>query len=337
MLGTISDSRTRVVTPSVRPPITNSKSNGSGPEDMEIRQNIQDNTTQYGGLSNGKRKADSELSRLHEKSQKRDTLSVRQSGGPVRADRAIPNRKPLLNVSSATSGSYKGTSKPSPVTPVSAEPKAPPKKGSFAEIMARGKPTIPSVGVITHKPKEKLSSKKEIELQKRELATKGKPDAKTSRSAPGSKSNSPAPVKRFEKSTATKSPAKPLIYAGTAKSKLQSSYKGTMKPISPATASVRKRGYDSDNTRGHSTSAAVSRPEDHYSEEESDFEEEGSYGSEDDYSDMDAGFEDVEEEDEKATRLAKKEDDYERMMLDELKRQKEAKRKRLAELARRHQ
>ena len=280
----------------------------------------------------GKRKADTELYRPVDKVQKKEIMPLKRNSVSTAPDRATKSEKPVLSVSSASTGSYRGTSKPSPVTPLSAEGKAPPKKGSFAEIMARGKPTIPPVGIITHKPKEKISSKKELELQKRELALNGKSRGKVSKSAPGSKRNSPGPVNRTDGSGTAGKAAKPVGYQGTSKPKPQPSYKGTMKPLSPTTASVPKKNYNSDD-RGRRKSLPGSRHKETYSDEESDVEEAESYVSEEDYSDMEAGFEDVEDEDEKAARLAKKEDEYEQMMLDELKRQKEAKRMRLAALA----
>lgn len=240
--------------------------------------------------------------------------------------------KPALTVSSTASGSYRGTSKPSPVTPVSAEAKAPPKKGSFAEIMSRAKPTVPPVGVITHKPKANISSKKELELQRREMALKGKTNGKKSKSAPGSKSNSPGPGKRVDGSGKIVKPSNPVGYQGTVKPKPQPSYKGTMKPVPSSSASARKRDYNSDDHIRRKPNPTVRRAASE-TEDESEVDDENSYVSEEDYSDMEAGFGDVEEEDEKATKLAKKEDDYEKMMLDELKRQKEAKRRRLAALA----
>lgn len=236
--------------------------------------------------------------------------------------------KPALIVSSVSSGSYRGTSKLSPVTPVSAEAKAPPKKGSFAEIMSRGKPSIPPVGIITHKPKEKTSSKKELELQKRELAFKGKTNGKLSKSAPGSKSNSPGPGKRVDSDGKIVKPANSVGYQGTVKPKPQPSYKGTMKPVFSSTSSARN---SDDHVRQKSVSTVRRAASE--TEEESEVDDQNSYVSEENYSDMEAGFVDVEEEDEKATRLAKKEDDFEKMMLDELKRQKEAKKRRLAALA----
>ena len=320
------------MTPTVRPPPSAPNTTDPDPKRVPFR-----STTLpplgNGALVNGKRKADGELSRPNEKVHKNDASSVaRQAIGSGVSDQLRKAEKPALKVSSMPSGPYRGTSKPSPVTPVSAEAKVPPKKGSFAEIMSRGKPTIPPVGIITHKPKEKISSKKELELQKRELAQKGKTDRTVSRSAPGSKSNSPGPGKRVDGSGKVVKPSGSVGYQGTVKPKPQPSYKGTMKPVASSAAPARKKGCNSDDHTRRKSVPTMRRALSE-SEEEPEDDDKNSYISEEDYSDMEAGFGDVEEEDEKATRLAKKEDDFEKMMLDELKRQKEAKKRRLAALA----
>ncbi|MCJ1388088.1 hypothetical protein MMC18_000932 [Xylographa bjoerkii] len=327
VLSAINDGAAQVVAPSVRTHVNVAQATVTKSNNDRLPQKHQ-SSSNNSSLVLGKRKADTELPSSPDKAQKRDAFPVKSNSGSGTGDKAAINAKPVLKVTSASSGTAKGASKPSPVTPVSAEAKAPPKKGSFAEIMARGKPTIPPVGLITHKPKEKLSSKKELELLKRERALKVKPGSKISKSAPGSKRNSPAPSKQKEAPIVPGKSGKTTGYQGTAKGKPQTSYKGTMKPVSPPPASAHKRAYDSDAPRAPQPTS-VSRRKERYSEEDSEVDDGESYMSDGDYSDMEAGFEDVEEEDEKAARLAKKEDDFERMMLDELKRQKEAKRQRL--------
>lgn len=319
------------MTPTVRPPPNTPDTTGPDSKKVPFR------SSTHPPLSNGistnrKRKAEGELAQPNEKVQRNDATSTKRTASSGTSEKVAKAEKPALIVSSVSSGPYRGTSKPSPVTPVSAEAKAPPKKGSFAEIMSRGKPTIPPVGIITHKPKEKTSSKKELELQKRELAFKGKTDGKLSKSAPGSKSNSPGPGKRVDSGGKIVKPSNPVGYQGTVKPKPQPSYKGTMKPVSSSTASARKKDYNSDDHARRKSVPTVRRAASE-TEEESEVDDQNSYVSEEDYSDMEAGFGDVEEEDEKAARLAKKEDDFEKMMLDELKRQKEAKKRRLVALA----
>ena len=230
---------------------------------------------------------------------------------------------------------YRGTSRPSPATTLAAENKPAPKKGSFAEIMARQKAATTPIGVIMHKPKEKVSSKKELELQKQAMRAKKAGIGGMPLSAPTSNRNSPAPQKKSVESPSKTTAPKSVTYQGTAKPKTQSGYKGTMKPRPSCASNQKSISTASDVTRRRSISD-LRRRSSHIGEEEGDEsgdEEEDSYISEEDYSDMEAGFEDVEEEDEKAARIAKKEDEYEKMMLDELARQKEAKKKRLAAMA----
>ena len=283
--------------------------------------------------SNSKRKAEDELSRPNDKVRK-ELNTVKSTANLSVASRPISNGKPTTSASSGQpTVPYRGTGRPSPTASLfEKESKPAPKKGSFAEIMARQKAATTPIGVITHKPKEKLSSKKELELHKQ--AMRDKKAGKLPRSAPGSSRNSPGPTKRGGEGAAKPTVAKSVGYQGTAKPKLQPAYKGTMKPQPSSTLRGKPPTATHDITRRKSISDLRRRSS--YSDEdneESGEEEEGSYISEEDYSDMEAGFEDVEEEDEKAARIAKKEDDYEKMMLDELARQKEAKKKRLAALA----
>ena len=239
---------------------------------------------------------------------------------------------------------YRGTSKtsptsPSPTTPVvEGPPKAPPKKGSFAEIMARGpKSSQPAVGAIRHKPREALSAKKELLLRKKGIIPNGKSrPSSVQDGVRSSKSVSPAPGStkaKVSEITAKKIP--PSGYKGTASVKPQPNYKGTMKSAS-VLSPARRKGSDLDehNRRRSSSGNGPSRQQEHASEEESDEqgEEEGNpYSDESD--DMEAGFSDVEEEEVAAAKAAKKEDAEELRLENELKRQKEERRKKLAAMA----
>lgn len=247
---------------------------------------------------------------------------------------------------------YRGTGKPGTASPIPAraEPKAPPKKGSYAEIMARAKASHTAsahVGIIKHKPKEKLSKKEQIALAKG-LTIKTKQNTKDSSADP--KIISPlTPDGNTKPRTNGVASAKKTLqpsYTGTAKPKPTPSYKGTMKPL-PSTSVSKKPARDTDSERSHprsrSTSvthhahpkarsrAIVSSASSAEDDEEEEEEAEGEYGS--DLSDMEAGFSDVEEEDERALKAAKKEDQFEAMMERELKRQKDRKKREVAMLA----
>ena len=291
-------------------------------------------------ITGGKRKAEDDIKRPNDKISKSTIVRTEKSTLSPVLSKPSPLKTKIVEGSSL----QKGVNKPqTTVSPTTATASNPPKKGSYQEILARAKQAQAlQVGTIVHKPKEKLSSKKEIALQK-ELALKNRKGQKfpMSKSAPGSKSNSPAPSKfnsdsRFNdkmgKPTTYQGTSKPKpqpSYQGTAKSNVQTGYKGTMKaPIS--SGATRKKGYDSEPEQIRPKNKVPARRREAYSDEEEEDEDDDHYDyASEDYSDMDAGFEDVEEEDEKATRLARKEDAQEQHRLEEMKRQKEERRRRL--------
>lgn len=224
--------------------------------------------------------------------------------------------------------------------PNSASSKAP-KKGSFADIMARGQQKQPTqIGTINHKPKEKLLGKKDLAVEKELAKKKGlkgqvpkvgnmtqgnditqkKP---MNNGKGGDKSVKPAGYQGTGK-PASKAP-NPPGYSGTAKPKPQSGYQGTMK--GSGGAAVRNKPYysDSDQPRPKNAPASRGRARDDYDEpDEYESDDHYNYNSED-YSDMDAGFDDMEEENLMAERIAKREDAAEQAELDRLKRDKDRK------------
>lgn len=272
------------------------------------------------------------------------------SNTPTTKPTALENRQfntphSLKTKPNETPHTYKGTSRQGSSIPASVSSRnIQPKKGSFAEILARAKNNQgPPVGIITHKPKEKISAKKEIALEK-ELARKkpvkgvvGKSGLvnKTTelairKSVPDNKAGGKV-VKPGAYQGTGKSSTKPqpsANYHGTAKAKPQASYQGTMKSSKVAVSSKRAYHSDSEPVRSKLQSSSKHRRK----EDDLDDDESEGYGSEDqytyaseDYSDMDAGFEDVEEEDVMAERAARKEDAREQAELERLKREKERK------------
>ncbi len=257
---------------------------------------------------------------------------------------------------------YRGTGKVgqhvvSPTTPGSDTPKAPPKKGSYAEIMARAKATETpksAVGVIRHRPKEAVSMKKEILMQKKGLKKKPSPDPKDGvrRIMPANGTGPQATTKAGAKNSAESRPRRktlsPPAYRGTAAPiKPQPSYKGTMKPAtSPKTLSVgRKNPAIADDRLARSRSTSMGRRADrsnrYLSEDEEDIldeedepgddDREGGYDESSD--DMEAGFSDVEEEETLAAKTAKKEDEEQLRIELQMKREKEERKKKLEQLA----
>ena len=194
--------------------------------------------------------------------------------------------------------------------------------------------TAPAVGVIKHQPKDKKapSDKKELLLQKKGLTGKPNPNAKAghSRTSSGDVSGESRPGSSGRQEGPVKKKVPEISYKGTAKPKPQPTYKGTMKTAPVAAVPSNKRPSAKQDTR--KPAVLKNRRRDYSEDEEDEEEEEEYYGSEE--SDMEAGYSDVEEEETKATKIARKEDEFEAKMEAEMKRQKEARKKREAEIAR---
>lgn len=303
------------------------------------REQNREPTLTNNNLSNKKRKAESELPKMNCKASKDSKGSGPSSGvaAPDRPRLLADLKRPSAPTSSKQAVPYRGTSTASsasarPTTPASEAPKAAPKKGSYAEIMARAKAAqtaSSAVGVIKHKPKEKVSEKKELLLAKKGLSAKGKngPKPRQHGGSPDSKSSSPAPRLPTSKKSSEKKLAQPA-YKGTAKP--VPAYRGTMKAV-PSTASSHKI-----TSRAHS-STAKSRHDRHASSEDDIIDDEEIEEDEDDYpeseSDMEAGFSDVEEEEQMAVKAAKKEDNEQARIEDQHKREKEDRRRMLQQMA----
>ncbi|KAL8860080.1 MAG: hypothetical protein Q9178_003344 [Gyalolechia marmorata] len=275
----------------------------------------------------------------------RDDQGQRQ-GNDIGLSAEVPAKKQVDGPSTSTSKSaltvpYRGTSRisptsPSPDTPTTVPAKSgPPKKGSYAEIMARAAANNkPQVGVIKHKPKDKISAKKEIMMRKKGIHPDGKPGVKDARNG---KSDSSSPVRSAANSKspslAGKKPLPQPSYKGTATPKPQPTYKGTMNMKAGSSIANTARRKDSKNDRSRSNSINPPRRSKEYeSEEEEDEidEEENGYSDSDD---MEAGFTDVEEEETAATKAARKEDEEQLRIENQLKKEKEERRKRLVAMA----
>lgn len=345
----MSDSNTKVAVPSVAA--------------VGVRP-VQDNgkTSPNHSISNGKlsvnkalptsckRKASEESLRRTEKISKkeRETDLVKPRNGSIGGIATSSSGKPMITKNTSTSSfPSQGVGGPNAAAPSSTVPKAPPKKGSFAEIMARaGKSSTATIGVITHKPKEKPKSRREIESQKQELALRSKKgvDGRSPNSTPGHKVTTPGPRKQLEKGqNVEKASIASSGYQGTAKPKPQPTYKGTISSRSPASGVKRPTSASTGKNDSRSSEKSLKfrqtptqrrrRSIDDEDDEASD--NRYTYAdSDEDFPDMDAGFYDVEEEDATAARLARAEDVLEQKRLDGLKNQKEERKKILASLAR---
>ncbi|KAL2058572.1 hypothetical protein ABVK25_001300 [Lepraria finkii] len=289
--------------------------------------------TRTGTPQNNKRKAEDELVRPTDRQVKNGIKGAKDSRATPPTDpRTSRPANPSSALSSKSTVPYRGTSRPNPAPAAPVAPIPPtagavkaPKKGSYAEIMARAKATqskAPIVGIISHKPKEQMamSYKKELKMKKKAIRNKklGIKDGDRPSSS-GSMSSSPAtgaPDRRKVPQPA---------YKGTAKPRPQPTYKGTMKSAS-ITQKVISRGGDGKNSRPRYDEYAAT------DEDDLDDVKEDDYGS-DESDDMEAGFSDVEHEESIAARAARKEDEEEAKLEAKLKSEKEERKKRLAEMA----
>ena len=290
---------------------------------------------------NNKRKADDAITRPNDKALKgsgyRGTSSLlSQHTNKQQSSQA----KKVLNASASATTStpflpHRAANKtPESAPPASASGSAPlatppadgvkaPKKGSFAEIMARAKsaPQAPSViGTIKHQPKDKnvLSHKRELVLRKRGMAhkiTTRRPNGHTRSSSAELSSGSTSKYSGKPGGSEHKK-APEIAYKGTAKPKPQPSYKGTMKPATSTSAiPTKKPASREEASRYRYASYSDEQEEEDTEEHESD--------------DMEAGFSDVEQEEAKASKLARREDEEEARKEAE----HQARKKKLKELA----
>lgn len=224
--------------------------------------------------------------------------------------------------------------------------KAPPKKGSFADTMARAALVNAKMGgqlgKIQHKKIEKVPSKKE-----REEMSQGKSKNLQKNLGPGGKfekagqslrdgisagkgtsrsvSGPPVPEKKVKKAALATTG-----YTGTARPKPGGNSKGPSRPSAASASSYRGGRGNDRGYRDEKNSARYAYVSDDEAEEEP--EEEEDYAS-DGSSDMEAGRWDMDEEEDQATRIAKAEDAAALREENKLKREKEEKRKRLAKMA----
>ncbi|KAH8777036.1 hypothetical protein F5882DRAFT_408387 [Hyaloscypha sp. PMI_1271] len=242
-----------------------------------------------------------------------------------------------------------------PTPPPQSESAKPPKKGSYAEIMARGKAaqaTLGQVGKIQHKKIEKLPSKREREemkatkahnLQKnlgpngkfqkagQQLLKDGRNGAKGSerKVSNGKVGTGKKSAEALEEKKVKKAATATTGYTGTARPKLGAKVSSR----SSASGSSRyDRGPDRyrDDRYDSSSKHQFYRSEDEEEEEEE--EEEEDYAS-DVSSDMEAAAFEVDEEEEEAARIARREDAEALAEENQHKREKEEKRRRLTAMA----
>lgn len=249
-------------------------------------------------------------------------------------------------------------SKPAGSDAASSTAKAP-KKGSYAEIKARAAAQaqkLQTIGKIQHRAVEKHSTKKEQDLEDARPAKKGvKPGSKPVSAAPkdGTHSNGNGLPDRGSKGPGQKGVAGKASSRGVATAEERkpkkaalatTGYSGSARPPPSKTKpGAAKSGNARDRARPPNPLGMFSRPRpkgDEYDEDMDDFidddedepEDDGygrryRYADEDDDSDMEAGYSDVEDEEEAAARLARLEDQREEAILEQRRREKEARKR----------
>lgn len=282
--------------------------------------------------SNGiKRKADSSLPELPDKTLKADTHQGTSQGtfqgtfrgtfqGAPNSAKSSLSTNPVSGTKTSADGRRPSTSTgPAPA----AIPKVPP-KGSFADIIARAKAAQEQrgqnqVGMIMHQASSKEKVRKRRREEEKTRPEKGRPGHRAVSSGRVEKRRSESPAKKREEPKKIKTPRPPLAAP-------PSSYTGTLGLPArrlPPSAKNGKRPSKYDEYLG---------TDEEDLEEEDDAGEEGGYGS-DASSDMEAGLMDIDEEEAAALRKAKEDDARELALENKLKREKEEKRRRLQALA----
>ncbi|KAG9578252.1 hypothetical protein KCU77_g13179, partial [Aureobasidium melanogenum] len=259
---------------------------------------------------------------------------------------AVPPPKPAIPYrGSGPSAKIQSTTKPattqsapvrpSPVSNTSSTAPAAAKGGYLAVLEAakQNAEAAKLAGQIKHKPVEKLTKKDRQRLvEEARAAQKGKPLPKDAKAGLKARGKSAEPLADPKTGVSAKDKRKPVevAYKGTMRSNAPAApaYRGTMggpggaarKPLPKAPASSRS-GY-----------GAGRRYASYSDEEEEDEDEE----LEDDYesgSDMEAGVDEMYEEEEASARIARREDALALAEENELKRQKLERKRKLEELA----
>ncbi|KAI1137925.1 hypothetical protein F5Y05DRAFT_65946 [Hypoxylon sp. FL0543] len=302
--------------------------------------------------------------------QRTTTSSNGRSTGGSQSNTSQPKQptttapRPKLSASSLASASKAPPAKSSPTTPTSSDPAKAPKKGSYQEIMERAKKaqaTMGKVGMIQHKSIGDSKKERSTKAEQKPSVVKGK-DAKPylgngrpstapsrdgsrvamavrSASRNGAGKDTKGNGKGRPSSSGGEAPEKKIKKSATA----TTGYTGTARPR-PGAAS----GKPSASSRNSRPGGLLAPPrpsrrdryEDEYDDELDDFieyddEEEPDpqgYGYDSEgSSDMEAGLSDIDVEERRAEILARKEDKREQELEEKLKREKEERKRRLAQ------
>jgi protein SPT2 len=304
-----------------------------------------------------------------EPSAKRDTPYAGSAGKAVRP-LSVPSRPSSAPPNSSSAPKPSAASRPAPPATKPDATRIPPKKGSFAEILARGQraqAVMGQVGRIQHKKVGK-TDKAPVKDTKDAKDVRGRKDARPAPTTSGSKSQGYAGSSRplARPGTNGQDPAKTARNGnGAVSGSAKASSKAKEEPKKVRKAAAATTGYagtgrarpgapssskNGDPPRGGALlNAARPRPSkrssyDDYDEDMDDFidydDEEGADGeprydyASDGSSDMEAGMDDIDFEERKAERIARQEDINEDMLEKRLKADKEARKRQALEALR---
>ncbi|RKF75325.1 putative chromatin spt2 [Golovinomyces cichoracearum] len=278
-----------------------------------------------------KRKPEDQTRKLANSSQT-STSSANRSRNLGSLNRPVPlnsspQKRQNRNVPSAADRNLPASNNNQMSPIITSGPSKPPKKGSYAEIMARGKAahaTLGQVGKIMHKNIERPPSKRErdeMKIQKSHKLQKNLTPSSKNQKSGFSKSRDaekcvPEPPKKIKKAALATTG-----YTGTARPK-SSNLSKTSRLSEVKTA---QKNFDQNRS---SSGPRYRRRIDDYDED--DEEEEEDY--ETDLSDMEAAAFEVDEEEETAAKIARREDAEALAEENRLRREKEAKRRRLTSM-----
>jgi len=290
-----------------------------------------------------KRRADGDLQRTTDKLVRRDqpvansTTTMTQIKKPASSLPAVANPSPTVAASSNAKVNPPTSNGTSAVTGSAAEPAKLPKKGSYAETLARAKAaqaTLGKVGRIQHKAIEKGLSKRERQelkergsqshrVSKRTLQSGVRTHARDGRNGVRGKNG------KISSKVKVSAPEKKIKKAALA----TTGYTGTARPNPTTVKSSKSTTPSRANEKSGYGRSSSGRRETYASEDEDEEDEEGEdYGSEIS-SDMEADVFEVDEEEERAARIARKEDEEALREEARHQREKEEKRRRLAAMA----
>ncbi|KAI9740562.1 MAG: hypothetical protein M1834_005143 [Cirrosporium novae-zelandiae] len=342
----------------VAPPRTSIKSSVTQNTESTTRNNTANITPNP--IANRKRKADDadSLPQHTEKALRIDSSRPSASNSIGQTPRfgrisSPPRLKTDIKYSGTARNTNSAITPTTPQMPIATSSK-PPKKGSYADILARAKAAQAApaqVGVIKHKAKEKLTRKERL-AQEAEAARAAKearhqkPTGGQAKPLTNGRLQEIGPIKKKQpasfgyKGTARPRPDATGTSERTARPRPEMpAYKGTMNRASSVPSrdrdppSRRKTAYASTtSSRDRSDDDVGQVPGGRYRYASYSDEEEEEYESEE-LSDMEAGADEIEEEEALALRAAKREDEEALKEEQRLKAEKLAKKKRLEEMA----